>query len=172
MASTAEYYSGYGANRNDVGSERLLAIHKGIQESFGEDAAKSFVKMVKGLRSLAATTFLLALYELDARGYVYNASPTPSNIHVDRNPERGQIADGFVLMAGLMTSQRSDPQADLRETRIMRNDFLRALGEKIQMDPDEINEYRREMELSNWRHEAQLASLGYDINGRPLRRWW
>lgn len=132
MSTRAEYYSGYGASHSDLGVPRLRAIHRGIEENFGEDAAKGFVDMVRDLRSLAASVFLQSLYRLADRGWVWKDAPTPSNIALDPDSgERDPMAKGIALLAGTLTARRSNARQDEQETQSMKRDFLRLMGEFV-----------------------------------------
>lgn len=166
MSSRPEYYSGRDANPGDLGADRMLKIHEGIKENYGEDAAKAFVLMVKDLTTLGACPFLQALHSLAINDFVYTPRETPPKIDVARrNPdgsERTPIETGGMLMASMFSASMSNPHADRRTTQSMRNEFLRSIGERVPMSENEYRLYEIE--------SAQDATLrryyGYDKQGR------
>ncbi|MFC1697005.1 hypothetical protein ACFL1H_01620 [Nanoarchaeota archaeon] len=66
MATDPSYYSGMGANLQDLDSNKLEKIYSGIEEKVDILAAKNFVYMVRDIPVMSATDFLITLYHLES----------------------------------------------------------------------------------------------------------
>lgn len=155
MSVRPEYYSGYGANDQDLGAKRLILIHSKIKEQFGTEASASYVQMVRKLSTLAATVFLQALYRLGANGWKLSGDNDPTRIAVE---PRGKTTDemALMLMAGIFTQQNVNPVSDKIGTETMRNEFLRSIGEQPpRNNPYDIDRIYREIQNENFRRYRQ-----------------
>ena len=69
MSARPEYYSGRGPQPGDLGVRQLDKILGYMKRDGGDEAAEAFVAMVAGIKSAAATTFMLGLYALESQGW-------------------------------------------------------------------------------------------------------
>lgn len=138
MSTRPESYSGRGATVSDLNSETLEKIFQGIQKQFGEKAAKNYVKMVKNIKVISATTFLNELYSLCSCGWVYRAHKTDKlGIAIQKNSKGNYELDSpnpMASMASFMFGSGRD------ETQSIKYWFLQSHGVvpkgRIECDPD------------------------------------
>lgn len=124
------YWSGYGANLTHIGVDRLVLMHERIEKQVGASAAQEFAKMVVSLESLAAATFLQALYDLEARGWTLPKEvETPSKMaDPPRSFDDDPFMKGVMVMAGAMTASSEEPGRDVWATQVLRASFAARVG--------------------------------------------
>jgi hypothetical protein len=122
MSTRPGYYSGRGATRTDLNSEKLERIHAAILKNKGEDAAKAFIEMVVNIPVLSATDFLIALTALDASDYNIEAV-WGANL----GSNKGIYLEGEGEAWGTIGSVLGG-MADRDETPSIRGPFLRRHG--------------------------------------------
>jgi len=121
MSERPEFYSGRGPNPGDLDGRMIAKMHERILLDGGKAPAEAFVAMVASLKNAAATTFLLGLYELEARDWVW-----PETARVERGfdlgpDDEGREAVGFATIAeAFHRSSRGDANADY----MIRGEFL------------------------------------------------
>lgn len=134
MTLTPSYYSGRGATLSDVNSKILAGIWKGIKKEFGKEAAKNFVKMVKGIQVFSATTFINETISLYHNKWIYTEKEKDaSGVDVLKNE------DGSYNEANMMGTIGSAMFSSGRDdTMAIKSGFLFRRGEK--MDKEYISE--------------------------------
>jgi hypothetical protein len=129
MSTRPEFYSGRGAILCDLNGDILEGIYKGIEKEFGKMAARNFVKMVKDVKVLSATTFLEELYNLHYSGWKYYVKKRhASGVSVPKNKD-GEYDETSAMMGmvGIMTAMTSGGRD---ETMSIKGFFLRQHGVK------------------------------------------
>jgi len=129
MSTRPEYYSGRGATTADLNSDSLFKIYEAIKSDIGEDAAKNFALMVKAIKVLSATDFLLSLHRLDADNFVFTEAVDNKGIYAT-----DEVTAFFTVMS--VTSGRN-----IDSTKSIRGPFLRRIGMSSPGDDDPYNQY-------------------------------
>lgn len=128
---SATWYSGAGPNERDLGSEHLRKIYDGIRETFGEEASASFVALIRGLTSLAPTSFLTALWNLFwTKWEMPQSVETPGRVYLDPRLQSG-MQMGMTMIAGLVGARSSSPRQDAQKTSEIREGFLWSVRDRF-----------------------------------------
>lgn len=136
MSTRPEYYSGRGAIRSDLNGTILKTIFDSVKTDFGDEAANSFVEMVKGMKQLSATAFLNELYQLAQNDFIFTASVGFGTMEIAKDKDGNyDMNHGMISMMSALTNLRD-------ETTSIRNEFLWMIGERIQ-EPRMVTNGRR-----------------------------
>ena len=74
LSTNSSKYLARGMACHDVKKEDLIILHNQIQQQLGDDAAQNFIALVKGLKILTATNFLLALQDFDDADFIWDGT--------------------------------------------------------------------------------------------------
>lgn len=153
---SAMWYSGAGPNERDLGSGHLLKIYQGIHETFGADASASFVAMVKGLTSLAPTSFLTALWNLFwTKWEMPRNVETPSPVALD--PRTQSFDEMKLTMLGALGALSSrSPHRDAQLTDGIREGFLWHVRDRFPPSREEMNAW-----VNAYNEELRFRRHGY-----------
>lgn len=140
MSARPEFYSGRGTVSSDLNSEHLEQIYAGVLENVGQEAATEFACLVRDIKSLNATAFLIALYGLERNGWKWNKPLDTDSKGIDVGPDMGdgvREAIGMATIGGYL-SQSED------QTESLRYPFLRNHAKEI-----------------NWEDNPRRSPFGY-----------
>jgi len=128
MSLRPAFYSGRGATRTDLSSATLEVVFEAIERNVGPKAAMAFARMVRDIKVLSATNFLLALQRLEAAEWRWNRSMASglTGVHCE------DMADAFCTAVEIVGSANR-PQVD--ETISIRWDFLSMHGLREPLAP-------------------------------------
>lgn len=104
MSVRPGYLAGRGATLSDLKAEYLFTFYEKIKEAVSDDAAQSFVKMVKNLKVASGTAFLTALYSLERNNWLYQDGNIGNPNYVENIGE----ATGLVFSALAGMNERDD----------------------------------------------------------------
>lgn len=144
MSARPEFFSGRGVTSSDMNSSILEMIYGGILKEIGADAARNFVNMVADV-SMAATTFLINLYNLEGNEWVWRGNKSDEDIAIEKdNDGNYDLASGLFSVAAAFTNPRRGVDTDWESNNI-RGEFLRRhfdeLDESHQKKADESRGY-------------------------------
>lgn len=134
MSCRASFYAGRGVTTSDLNDTILFGIHKSIETTFGITAATEFVKMVKDLDDLSASSFLQALEIFEQSNYVWNTDfkENAQSFPVDQdNPAGMQLG---ILLSMQSTATKEDV---LRDSNRLKFHFL-----KTKLPKEEYNAWQ------------------------------
>lgn len=129
MSTRPEYYSGRGATTSDLDSEILFKIYEAIRLNVGDEAAKNFALMVKSIKVLSATDFLLSLQKLDSNDFVFTDVVDNKGIYAT-----DEVTAFFTVMS-VVSGKNTD------YTKSIRGPFLRRIGMSSPGDDDPYDPY-------------------------------
>ncbi len=127
MSTRPEYYSGRGATMSDLNSEILQKIFLGIEKEFGAKAAKNYVKMVRDIKVLSATTFLQELYDLFDKNWVYRKKRRHASDILVSKGKNGEYDDSS-LLSGMASIMSAMSRGNRDDTNQIRGGFLHTHG--------------------------------------------
>jgi hypothetical protein len=123
MSARAAYYTGRGATLSDLEEKHLNKIWELITKYHGNEAAKSFVKMVGDMKEMSATSFINELYSLEGRKWKFTKVAGHGGVDFDKDSEGNyNLAQGMFAMASMLGGGNRDDSA------MIRNGFLRSHG--------------------------------------------
>lgn len=127
MISRPSYYSGRGATTTDLNGPTLKRLYDLLTgPTFPKRAKGAFIRMVEKLPVLSASDFFIAFARLEGNDWRWKQSLTDgltgtTMVGADNHQEASMI------VFAVLTSRRS-PEQDRQTTRLIRDEFLRAIG--------------------------------------------
>lgn len=107
MSSRPEYYSGRGINRGDLNEENLKKMHEYALLWYGEDAASSFIEMVKGTKEMNATAFLKRVHTWFNNDFTWDSVLDDDQSESDGiELNKSSVAQQFATLTHVMTGGR------------------------------------------------------------------
>lgn len=134
MCASPEFYSARGPKPGDLGNKELVKFLELMKKDGGDKAAEAFVAMVAGIKSAAATTFLLGFYELAGQGWEWNGAPEHINreydfAHSTHDEDRIRANAMATIMAAFGRSlDGANPASDAANDYACRGAFLEKNG--------------------------------------------
>lgn len=137
MSARPEFYSGRGAIRTDLNSDKLEKIYSIINKEYGETSALEYAQMVADIPVLSATDFLLTLYRLEADDWKWNNRRlgNEKGIYIDGKTEVERFASAELTVSHVL----SFGSCIRDETDSIRDEFLRIHEKKIKIKPKKKN---------------------------------
>lgn len=126
MSLRPESFSGRGAITSDLNHKRLYAIWLGIKNTISNEAAESFVQLVRQIEVMSATTFLQELYALCDNNWQLDEhyEDAPGVVIQKDNNGNHMVAHGILAMSAAM----SIAEAKIDQTQEIKAWFLECRG--------------------------------------------
>ena len=136
----ASFYSGLGVRSSDLNYKHLSSFYYQLKR-ISDKWAKEFVKLVQGIDILGASQFINAFDKFAKDGFTCMKNKSDDNDK--KNDRLSKEQQEAVSIMGFIASFGKKTEDNIRDTELMKNDFLRNIGYKTVEERKRIAKIRK-----------------------------